>query len=146
MEKKIIYSLIVGILILTPVAKAGYTADEANLIKENVVRVVKAAEKPTPGERVQSVWVTAYTSTPEETDDTPFITAAMTNVRDGIVAANFLPFGTKIKIPKLFGEKIFTVEDRMHERKSNFVDIWMDSKNEAKEFGISKTEIVILAE
>ncbi|MDP3974863.1 MAG: hypothetical protein Q8P88_01055 [Candidatus Jorgensenbacteria bacterium] len=90
------------------------------------------------------VWVTAYSSTPEETDNTPFITARNTEVRDGIVAANFLPFGTKLRIPEHFGDKVFTVEDRMHRRKTNFVDIWMPTKEEAKQFGISYTSIVIL--
>src|SRR5882724_9437368 len=51
-----------------------------------------------------TVWVTAYTSVPEETDDTPFITAMGTKTRDGIVATNMLPFGTKVKIPALFGD------------------------------------------
>ena len=90
------------------------------------------------------VWVTAYSSTPEETDSTPFITARNTYVRDGIVAVNFLPFGTKLQIPEHFGDKVFTVEDRMHRRKTNFVDIWMPTKDEAKRFGISYTSIVIL--
>lgn len=92
----------------------------------------------------KEVWVTAYSSTPEETDDTPFITAAGTDVRSGIVAANFLAFGTQVQIPELFGDEVFVVEDRMHRRKSNFVDVWMSSKEEAKQFGITKTKIVVL--
>src|SRR3989344_3213041 len=59
---------------------------------------------------------TAYSSTPDQTDDTPFITAKGTTVRDGIIAANFLPFGTRIKIPDIYGDKIFVVEDRMNRR------------------------------
>ncbi|MBU4466828.1 hypothetical protein KKF47_02055, partial [Patescibacteria group bacterium] len=47
--------------------------------------------------------ITAYSSTVWETDDTPFITAAGTQTRDGVIASNLLPFGTKVKIPKLFG-------------------------------------------
>ncbi|HNY97834.1 MAG TPA: hypothetical protein PKM84_01795, partial [Candidatus Pacearchaeota archaeon] len=35
------------------------------------------------------VIVTAYSSTPDQCDDTPFVTAAGNQVRDGIVAANF---------------------------------------------------------
>lgn len=94
--------------------------------------------------RTLEVWVTAYSSTPEETDDTPFLTARNTEVRDGVVAANFLPFGTRIQIPEHFGDKIFMVEDRMHRRKTNFVDIWMPTKEAAREFGINFTKIVIL--
>ena len=90
------------------------------------------------------VWVTAYSSTPEQTDDTPFTTASGKQVRDGIIATNFLPFGTLVKIPKLFGDKVFVVEDRMHERKKNFVDVWMSETEEAMKLGIQNTEIVVL--
>lgn len=93
---------------------------------------------------MRTVWVTAYSSTPEETDDTPFITASGTTVRNGIIATNLLPFGTKIQIPELFGERVFIVEDRMHRRKTNHVDIWMPTKSAAKIFGISRTAIVIV--
>ncbi|MBI2623489.1 MAG: 3D domain-containing protein [Candidatus Liptonbacteria bacterium] len=88
--------------------------------------------------------MTAYSSTPEETDDTPFITAKGTFVRDGIIAANFLPFGTKVQIPSLFGDKIFVVEDRMHRRKTNNVDVWMPTKADALRFGAHRAEIAVL--
>jgi len=88
--------------------------------------------------------ITAYTSSPEETDDTPFITASGKYVRDGIVAANFLPMGTRIKIPALYGDRIFVVEDRMHPKMVNGVDIWMNTKTEAFRFGVRHAEIAIL--
>lgn len=92
------------------------------------------------------VWVTAYASVPQETDSSPFITASNKHVQDGFIAANFLPFGTKVKIPSLFGDKVFTVEDRMSPRKVGFVDIWMPSVTAAKDFGIHNTQIVILSD
>lgn len=97
-------------------------------------------------EKHKYVWITAYSSSFDETDDTPYITAYGTPTRDGIVATNLLPFKTKIKIPEIFGDKIFTVEDRMHERKTNFVDIWMSSKEQALKFGIHYSKILILEE
>ena len=93
----------------------------------------------------REVWLTAYSSTPEETDDTPFTTALGTKTRDGIVATNFLPFGTRVKIPDVFGDKIFVVEDRMHPRKTDFLDVWMPSKQDALNLGIRRTNIVVLA-
>ncbi len=91
------------------------------------------------------VIATGYSSTIKETDDTPFITAAGTWVREGIVANNFYPFGTKIKFPELFGEKIFVVEDRMHPRKEDHnVDIWFPSRQEAVNFGAKITEMEVL--
>jgi 3D (Asp-Asp-Asp) domain-containing protein len=88
--------------------------------------------------------VTAYTSSPEETDDTPFITANGTVTHDGIVATNLLPFGTKVMIPALFGSKVFTVEDRMAPRKKNTMDIWMPSKGRALFFGVNYANVVVL--
>jgi len=96
--------------------------------------------------KTYDVWVTAYSSTPDQTDSTPFITASGIRVKDGIIAVNFLPFGTKVLIPELFGDKVFTVEDRMHRRKTNNVDIWMSSRSKALKFGIARAKIVILEE
>ena len=90
------------------------------------------------------VVVTGYSSDPKQTDDTPYITAAGTLVRDGIVAANFLPMGTKIKLPDLYGDRVFVVEDRMHPRKHYQVDIWFPSYWEALHFGAKRTYIEVL--
>lgn len=93
------------------------------------------------------VIVTAYSSTEGETDSDPFITAAGTQVREGIVANNFLSFGTKIKIPEIFGEKIFVVEDRMHWRKGNYhIDVWFPDYWKALNFGAKRTYIEIVEE
>jgi 3D (Asp-Asp-Asp) domain-containing protein len=91
------------------------------------------------------VIVTAYSSTPWETWGDPFITAAGTTVRDGIVANNLLPFGTEVRIPELYGEEIFVVEDRMNSKKGYYhIDIWFPSYPEALSFGAKKTYIEVL--
>jgi len=79
--------------------------------------------------------VTAYSSTIGQTDSSPFTTANGTHVKDGIIAANFLPFGTKVQFPELFGNKVFTVEDRMNARYYKKFDIWFAEHNQAKQFG-----------
>ncbi len=82
--------------------------------------------------------ITAYSSTEDQTDSTPFITASNKRVRDGIIATNGIPFGTKVRIvgvPELAG-KTFIVEDRMHRRKIGMADIWMDTTQKAKTFGV----------
>lgn len=91
-----------------------------------------------------TVDVTGYSSSPEETDDDPFITASGKYVGEGIVAANFLPLGTKIRFPERFGNQIFVVEDRMNKRFYDKVDIWFDTKEEAKNFGVQSLKIEIL--
>lgn len=93
--------------------------------------------------------ITAYSSTREQTDATPCITANGFNVcrhnTENVIAANFLPFGTRVKIPELFGEKEFIVQDRMNARYSNRVDIWMTSRQKAKQFGVKRAHIIVLA-
>jgi len=92
-----------------------------------------------------NVVITAYSSTVDQTDSTPFTTAAGTKVERGVVANNALPFGTEIKIPELYGEETFTVEDRLNWKKSNYhVDIWFPSREKAIEFGRKHTYIEVL--
>ncbi len=90
------------------------------------------------------VTITAYSSTVDQCDSTPFITANGTRVHSGTIAANFLKFGTKVRIPEYFGNKIFTVEDRTHPRYGNRVDVWMKTRSDALNFGIRKLKIEVL--
>ena len=92
------------------------------------------------------VVVTAYSSSPQETDDTPHLTASGTRVRDGIVATNILPLGTKVKFPELYGNKIFVVEDRMNSGAGYQADIWFSSRQQALNFGAKRTYIEIIQE
>ena len=87
--------------------------------------------------------VTAYSSNKDQTDGGPYTTAYGTPVRDGIVAANFLPVGTVVRFPDKFGNKLFVVEDRMNERYSFQADIWMSDQEEAKKFGIQFLKVEI---
>lgn len=86
---------------------------------------------------------TAYNSLPNQTDATPFITASGTQVRHGVVAANFLPIGTRIKIPDLYGDQIFVVEDRMNARYYKKVDIWMEHYSDAIAYGVRNITIEV---
>lgn len=96
-------------------------------------------------DRVVRAVITAYTSTPDQTDDSPFIAASGQRVYDGMIAANWLPFGTKIKIPSLSGNKIFTVDDRMNKRYGlGRLDIWLDTtKKEARQFGVKRVDVEV---
>jgi 3D (Asp-Asp-Asp) domain-containing protein len=92
--------------------------------------------------------ITAYNSEPGQTDDSPCITANNFNVcNNGVedtIAANFLPFGSKVKIPELFGDRIFIVRDRMNRRFSNRVDVWMIEKPDAINFGVKVARIEVI--
>lgn len=130
--------------------KAGFEpklADSRLIIKSGLATTVQPIPKSKadrPDKVVKAV-ITAYTSTVDQTDDDPFIAASGKRVHDGMIAANFLPFGTKIKIPSLYGDKIFTVEDRMNKRYGfGRMDVWLDtSKAEARKFGVKRLEVEI---
>ncbi|MFH1426945.1 MAG: hypothetical protein ABIG60_00210, partial [Patescibacteria group bacterium] len=94
------------------------------------------------------ITITAYNSEAGQTDDSPCITANNFNVCDyGVedtIAANFLPFGSKVKIPALFGDRVFVVRDRMNKRFSNRVDVWMIERPDAVNFGVKVAKIEVL--
>jgi len=92
----------------------------------------------------QGTIVTAYSSTPDQTDDSPFITAMGSTVRDGIVACNFLKFGTKVRLPEIYGDKVFVVEDRMAKKNSHKLDVWMETREQALQFGVKRLTLEIL--
>lgn len=94
--------------------------------------------------------VTAYSSAWDETTGIPgkpgLITASGKPVADGVVAYNYLPFGTKIMInaPGFEGQ-IFTVADRTAEGRKN-IDVWKRSKEEALDWGAQVLTIDVLEE
>jgi len=93
-------------------------------------------------------YVTAYSSTPEQTDSSPCISASGYNLckhnRENVVACNFLPFGTKIIIPELDPDRVYTVVDRMNSRYDNRIDIWKRSKSDARSFGLRLLTVEII--
>lgn len=114
-------------------------------------------------------WVvaTAYSSDPRQTDNTPCIPAMNFDLCayfeeygiEDTIAANFLPLGTQVKFPELYGDKIFVVRDRMNARynKTNRIDFWVGSerptskeivieaKNKAKGFGVKRVRMEVYA-
>lgn len=95
--------------------------------------------------KIVTVLATAYSSTIDQTDDTPFETANGMHVYDGLVAANWLPFGTRVKFPDLYGDKIFTVNDRMNAKYTHTnVDIWMNAPRQVvNEFAAKRIKMEI---
>jgi len=118
----------------TPTTNASNKTTNSKTIKTRLMTVLKELIVP----------ITGYSSTVDQCDDSPFISANGTYVYDGMVAANFLPFGTKIKIPEYFGDKVFTVEDRMNKRYNQKIDIWFPDRDSALEFGSRTLKIQIV--
>jgi len=96
-----------------------------------------------PAKRTLRVIATAYTSTVAECDSDPFTTASGAKTADGVIAANGFAFGTRIRIPDYFGDKVFIVLDRMG-RGGNRIDIWMSNRHDALEWGVRNIRIEVL--
>ncbi len=143
-NKLIRFGCIVGVLVVSsPVAEIALGPSEtpAPAARTEIVRLVRLADIDLPGPVEQlpildatrfPAVITAYSSSPDETDDDPFITASGRRVFDGLVACpRRYAFGTKFKI----NGRTYTCFDRLNQRFDDRFDIWMVSKHEALRFG-----------
>ncbi len=107
-----------------------------------VSRLPAAASNITAGMAVR-VLATAYSSTADQTDASPYTTASGATVGPNILAANFLPFGTVVRI----GGKLYTVEDRLHARYNgkSLIDVWFPSRDQALAFGVRVIDMQIVS-
>lgn len=132
--------------------------DMIEVMADNIATADTKSEFPISEERApirsRMVVATAYSSDPAQTDDTPCIPAmsrfdlcknfAESGVEDTI-AANFLPLGAHVRFPEMFGDKIFTVRDRMNSKYNgqSRIDFWMNEKSDAIQFGVKRMKMEI---
>ncbi len=163
-SQKIVDSLFVLVIsislvnaLVNPSVAAAVTTTEPTPVQ------AESTEKPTPAKPVpapvakysKTVVATAYSSEAAQTDSTPCIPAmwkfnlcdyfAATGIEDTI-AANFLPLGTKVRFPEVYGDKIFVVRDRMNAKYNgkSRIDFWMSSKPAAVKFGVKTMKMEVL--
>ncbi len=125
-----------------------------NLIWLNPGEELKLNKKDTAKKEIKEIktsfpsLITAYNSEVAQCDSSPCITASGYNLcKYGVedtVAANHLRFGTKVKIPEIFGDKVFVVRDRMNSKYYNRLDVWMLSKEKAVQFGSKRAQVQVL--
>jgi len=131
MIPRIIKKMILGFLIGTGIGMILITPSTVEYVKEIEPVISVTAE------------ITAYTASEDETDSTPTITASGATVEDGQVAcpARFA-FGDRV----LILNKIYECQDRMHSkyRYENYFDIYMETKEEAFNFGRQTLTVIIL--
>ena len=86
--------------------------------------------------------VSAYTASDDECGKSDGITASGTHVQQGrtIAAPSWIPFGTKV----IIGEHEYIVEDRGGYISDNRIDIYMDSREAAMEFGRKELEVTVV--
>lgn len=151
--------LVIAIPYISPVFAAGEQGSDASVESAFPVSDERA---PT---RTITVVATAYSSDPHQTDATPCIPAMNFDLCsyyedygiENTIAANFLPLGTQVKFPDLYGDKVFVVRDRMNPRYNgqNRIDFWVGSahptskeiiataKSKARGFGVKKVKMEI---
>ncbi len=105
-------------------------------------------------EPIQTIWIviTAYSSTVDQTDSTPCHTANdfdLCTYYDeyndyNTIAGNGLMFNTEVRLPEIFGDKVFVVRDRMNKRYNyGRIDVWFPTREEAIKFGIKYVKMEI---
>ena len=108
---------------------------------------------------------TAYNSLESQTDATPNITATGATTRFGIIAVSRdlldadIPYGSLVRLKDLGGyyngrgagrfqdlldEQVFVVEDTMHERKRQQVDVWFPRLSDAVTWGVRQVEVEVV--
>lgn len=104
---------------------------------EEVDKKKPSKKKKTKVTRV--VRATAYNADPLQTDDTPDVCAWGDKIRPGIIAISRdleksgLTRGKEVHIEGI-GKVV--VMDRMHHRKRNQIDLYMENREDAVEFGV----------
>ncbi len=108
---------------------------------------------------------TAYTSSPHETDRTPYVTATGARTRLGIIAVSrdllkeALPYGSLVRLvdlgrwrdgkdagrfDPLFKNLLFVVEDTMNKRKRQQIDVWFPDRTLALRFGVRRIRVIVV--
>lgn len=133
MLKRIFAGLMLGAMALCSVATSTLESEVGYIYSTRVVSVYDSLE----------VHVTWYTSTVEECDSTPFITADGSRVRHGIIAVSrdlleTFSYGDSLYVD---GFGWYEVHDTMNARWTSRVDIWTDSRYEAIQNGKQRRAI-----
>lgn len=109
---------------------------------------------------------TGYNSLANQTDSTPFITSTGARTRFGIVAVSRdllgtdLPYGSLVRLKDLGGyytgrgagafqalldsQGLFIVEDTMHARKTQQLDVWFAEYSTAINWGVRRIEVEVV--
>lgn len=108
---------------------------------------------------------TAYNSEESQTDSTPFVTATGATTAFGIIAVSpdmlgTIPYGSLVRLKDLGSYRsgrgegkfqevlntqgLFIVEDTMHPRKVEQIDVWFPHQAEALSWGVRKVELEVV--
>lgn len=132
------------LLLCTAIFIAGYAGYDYLAERSKIVYVREHIEPlvvEKPHTIVEAV-ITAYTSSVDETDEDPFITASGSTVRQGTLACpSKYQFGTIVEI----NGNHYTCEDRMNKRyrQTERFDMWVESKQIAYAWGKQQLQVKV---
>lgn len=158
--KRIIISILFLVIFEYILFPAPVLANEENFANDgNIDEVIDPAQLKTlplndindyEVARMEYRTATAYTSEINQCDGNPCRTASGFNLckndSENVVAANFLPFGTRVRLPDIFGDRVFVVRDRMSADNGDKIDVWFRNKQDALKFGVKYVKIEILSD
>lgn len=123
---------------VTPIAQESVHVVQIELV--DFIPVVVVETEPVEDRRVMQI--TAYTANDFSMNGLG-ITANGERVQEGrtIAADKSIPFGTEIFIPEL--DRTYTVSDRGGAISRGRLDLYMDSRADAMEFGVQELEVII---
>jgi 3D (Asp-Asp-Asp) domain-containing protein len=108
---------------------------------------------------------TAYNSHASQTDSSPTVTATGATTTFGIIAVSRdllgdeIPYGSLVRIrdlgnyrsgrgaghyQDLLSDTLFIVEDTMHPRKAEQIDVWFPSLSQALNWGVRRVEVEVV--
>jgi len=124
---------------------------------------VRLGPEPTPRFVLRA---TGYNSLASQTDSSPFVTATGARTRFGVVAVSrdllgsSLPYGSLVRLKDLGSyytgrgagafqalldsQGLFIVEDTMHARKTQQIDVWFPEYSTAISWGVRKVEVEVV--
>jgi len=127
-------------------------------VETPVLRVTEHIEAATRSDSRRMI-ITSYNSEIAQTDSTPFITSTGERTRYGIIALSqelldTYPYGSKAVILSTentrgcgawdVSETVFEVQDTMHPRKTNQIDIWLPKKEDSLTWGRCMGEVLFI--
>lgn len=117
----------------------------------------RAGAAPPTDTSTLTVEMTAYTSVAAQTDATPTLTASGAVAGPGTAAASRdllerLPYGTQVEVLSVSGEGCggwvletpLSVADTMHPRIENHLDVWLETTEQARNWGRCQAEVRVV--
>lgn len=143
--KYLIIAFLIAITLLLLFPESLVASPEAQGSTQNTYDYAATTTPPTARTGAKGIAsVSAYNADPNQTDDSPCITASGYNLcqRGGrVVANNCFAFGTKVEIAGY----VYEVQDRMNARYDcDHFDIYLEKYEDAKKWGRRRIEVTVI--